>query len=370
MQKQTKYNIAETNIANLGSDLEKKIKEAASKKETAWAAVKGQPGILTWRIEKFKVKPVPEGGNGAFFDGDSYIILNTFKDPKNPNLIKYDIYFWLGNETTQDEAGTAAYKTVELDDYLKGVAVQHRETQGTESSLFLSIYQAPIRILHGGIESGFHRVKPEEYKPRLLQLKGRKRIRVTQVPLVRDSLNKGDVFILDAGVRLWQLNGSESGLMEKNKAMQVAHGISDDRKGKAKVTVLDSENETDPEFWAFFGGFGPIHTSSEGGDDEAPHREEKVLMKMSDTGGVVSFAEIATGATINKSLLTSDDVYILDNGEEIFVWVGKHASANEKRCAMDFAQKYLEEHNLPPFTPISRLVEGGENQTFKNSLKA
>jgi len=370
MQKQTKYNIAETNIANLGSDLEKKIKEAASKKETAWATVKGQPGTLTWRIEKFKVKAVPEGTSGQFFDGDSYIILNTFKDAKNPNLIKHDIYFWLGDETTQDEAGTAAYKTVELNDYLKGGIAQHRETQGTESATFLSIFKTPIRILHGGIDSGFRHVSPEEYKPRLLQLKGRKRIRVTQVPLARDSLNKGDVFILDAGFRIWQLNGSESGLMEKNKAMQVSHAISDDRKGKAKVTVLDSENETDADFWAFFGGFGPIHTSSEGGDDEAPHREEKVLMKLSDTAGTVSFAEIATGTSINKSLLTSDDVYILDNGEEIFVWIGKSASVAEKKSAMDFAQKYLVEHNLPPYTPITRLVEGGESNAFKTSLKA
>jgi hypothetical protein len=37
---------------------------------------------------------------------------------------------------------------------------------------------------------------------------------------------------------------------------------------------------------------------------------------------------------------------------------------------MDFAHKYLVEHKIPEYTPISRLVEGGENATFKASLKA
>ena len=57
-------------------------------------------GIKIWRIEKFEVKEIPKQNYGKFYDGDSYIILNTYLKEKK---ICWNIHFWLGKDSTQDE---------------------------------------------------------------------------------------------------------------------------------------------------------------------------------------------------------------------------------------------------------------------------
>lgn len=79
--------------------------------------------------------------------------MNTYKKKKEDKAFSYNIHFWLGNETSQDEAGTAAYKTVELDDHFNGIAVQYREVMNFESAEFLNLF-TNFHTIAGGVESG------------------------------------------------------------------------------------------------------------------------------------------------------------------------------------------------------------------------
>jgi len=366
MIKAKKYDIAETNLANFGTELEKNIKLAAAKGEKAWDETGKQVGLLIWRIEKFHVVKSKTPA-GSFYEDDSYIVLNTYK---KEDKLMYDVHFWLGRTTSQDEAGTAAYKTVELDDYLHGAPVQHREVQDHESPLFLSYFAhlGGIKILAGGVESGFHHVKPEEYKSRLLWIKGKKNVRVREVPLKSTSLNNGDVFILDNGLKIYQWNGSKSGIFEKNKAGQLCRSLDSERSGKPEV-IVQEEGSEDTVFWNALGGKGPITDASKvQSDDEWENSTFKKLFKLSDEGGKFTFTEVAEGSNLKKSQLDTKDAFVVDAGNHIFVWIGTGASVGERKYAMRYAQEYTRSYDRPSVLPISLIPEGKETEAFNKAF--
>jgi gelsolin len=103
MLKAKKLDITQTNIAHIGSDLDKKVRQAAGAHEDAWKNVGKSEGIEIFRIENFAVKKWAR--LGEFYDGDSYIVVKTRKN-KDGSFF-WDIHFWLGKYTSQDEAGVA-----------------------------------------------------------------------------------------------------------------------------------------------------------------------------------------------------------------------------------------------------------------------
>lgn len=371
--------IKDSNIALLGSKLDIETKKAAAQGELAFKNAGKEAGLQVWRIVNFKLQAQTDF-QGQFFSGDSYIVLHTQKVVKAnaPPVLSWNIYFWLGATTSQDEAGTAAYKTVELDDVLDQKPVQHREVAGHESEAFLALF-APfggLRILEGGAESGFNIVKPETFRPRLLQIKGRRFPRVKEVPLGRESLNSGDVFILDMGTTLFQWSGKDSSAKERGRGSQLTRCISSERKSRAVVKVEDEGKESD-DFWkALPGGKGAIKSASQGGVDDAeetgPGAETRALYKLSDESGKITFTKLQQG-NLDRTLITSKDAFVVDAGQEIFVWLGKGASAQEKALAPKFAMEYIQSNNKPAWLPLSVVREGAANQTFeatfdKNSL--
>lgn len=346
--------ISDTNVEKIGSEEDKAVRKQAAQLEEAWAGCGQSPGIEIWRVEAFKIKPWPKEMYGRFYEGDSYVVLHTYKESADSDKLAYDLYFWLGKKTTQDEMGTAAYKTVELDDLLDGVPIQHREVMMHESAQFKGLFKA-VSYLKGGVASAFNHVEPNAYISKLLHVKKvGKTTSIIEVPCKRDSLNEGDAFVLDTGATIYVWAGSGCSPFETLAANLAAENLEASRHGAAKAT-----HSIDDYFWKKLGGAGKIKSKDEAGEllPTVPPMGEGALYRLSDSTGKLSIEEVGRG-DLTKSMLSSDDVFVVDPGPELIVWIGSGASQRERAAAMNTATQYLKSQGKPITTPVSVIKEG------------
>nr|CAD1840268.1 unnamed protein product [Ananas comosus var. bracteatus] len=322
-------------------------------------------GLEIWRIENFRPVPVPESSYGKFFTGDSYVVLKTTA-LKNGSF-RHDIHYWLGKDTSQDEAGTAAIKTVELDATLGGRAVQYREVQGNETEKFLSYFKPCIIPQQGGVASGFKHTEVNEHEnvTRLFVCKGKHVVHVTEVPFARSSLNHDDIFILDTKSKIFQFNGSNSTIQERAKALEVVQYIKDTyHEGKCDVAAVEDgklmADAESGEFWGFFGGFAPLPRKAISGDNG---RDEGSTVKLLcvNKGKTVPI----TAEPLARELLDTTKCYLLDCGAEIYVWMGRNTSLEERKSACAAAEEILHDPGRPN-SHVIRVIEGFETAMFKS----
>mmetsp|Transcript_33794 Transcript_33794/g.95643 ORF Transcript_33794/g.95643 Transcript_33794/m.95643 type:complete len:401 (+) Transcript_33794:208-1410(+) len=399
MKKQESVNRRDTNVGLLGSDLEKKIKKAAAEGEPQWEGVGRVPGLQVWRIEQFRVVPWARSKYGQFHEGDSYVVLHTFKKPTtkleglpaasqaSDQALGWAIHFWIGMHSTADEYGTAAYKAQELDHILSDAATQHRETQGCESQGFKDLFSGGMKILPGGVDTGFNKVRDRGAADvALLKVKGEGgRVLVSfEKPSAR-SLNSGDVFVLGTPSKIFKWEGSSSNVEEKRVAETVARAMQAERGGRASLSVISeaaspawASGSDEVEFWAALGGrtgcFGLRSAVRRPDNNDPKHAAKKgfpCLYRLSDrgwfSGGKLVFAKVPVPPV---SKLRPEDVYILDSGCEVFVWVGSKASEQEKSRSFFFVHQYIRDNRRPTFLPLTRLNQGTESPAFTAALKA
>ncbi|NXX33053.1 VILI protein, partial [Nicator chloris] len=330
---------------------------------------KTTPGIQIWRIENMEMVPVPTKSYGNFYEGDCYVLLSTRKSGSN---FSYDIHYWLGKESSQDEQGAAAIYTTQMDDHLGSVAVQHREVQGHESETFRAYFKQGLIYKKGGVASGMKHVETNTYNiQRLLHVKGKKNVVAGEVEMSWKSFNRGDVFLLDLGQLIIQWNGPESNRKERLGAMNLAKDIRDrERGGRAKVGVVDGEDEdASPGLMKVLN-----HVLGEKRDIQPAIPDDKVdqilksslkLYHISNASGNLVIQEVAI-RPLTQDMLLHEDCYILDQGGiRIFVWKGKNANKEEKQQAMSRALGFIKAKNYPDSTSVETENDGSESAIFR-----
>ncbi|XP_019197919.1 PREDICTED: villin-4-like isoform X1 [Ipomoea nil] len=318
-------------------------------------------GIEIWHIENFHPVPIPESSYGKFYTADSYIILKT--TALKSGALRHDIHYWLGKDTSQDEAGTAAVKTIELDAVLGGRAVQYHEVQSNETEKFLSYFKPCIIPQEGGVASGFKHAEAKEYKIRLFVCKGKHVVHVKEVLFARSSLNHDDIFILDTKSKIFQFSGVNSSIQERAKALEVVQYIRDTyHDGKCEVAAIEDgklmADADTGEFWGLFGGFAPLPRKTTKRDTKSAVAIFSRLYRVEK-----GQPEPVDADSLTKDMLDTNRCYILDCGIEAFVWMGRNTSLDERKTASVAADELL--HGLDRTKcHVVRLIEGFETVMF------
>ncbi|KAG2430525.1 hypothetical protein HXX76_010048 [Chlamydomonas incerta] len=290
-------------------------------------------GVKVWRVKDFNL--VEDKDAGSFYSGDCYLILDTFKTESG---LRHHVHFWLGKDTTPDEAGSVAIFAAQLDDSLGGGPVQFRQVQGSESPEFLRLFPR-LRYLAGGYASGFREAGAGrgEGPVRLYQVKSPNKncVQMFEVPLKLSSLNHGDCFLLeDVGARLlWVWRGRGSNIREKARALEAAAVFKEGTSMKTCTLddVPDDEKYTGGDVAPFFTRLGcasvpsPSEVKEAEPDAPAPAAAAAAalpkLYKVS--GGGKSFTPVSSGdAAPAHSQLAPGGQFVLNAGGCIWVWTG------------------------------------------------
>lgn len=212
-----------------------------------------------------------------------------------------------------------------------------------ESDLFLGLWKNGIVYLKGGVESGFKHVVPETIETTLYQCKGRRYPRVFPVELSGNSLTHNDVFVLDKGNDIYFWAGDQANEFEKVAALNFAVGIKNDaRKGKAVLHYpRDMGGQTEQDFWDALGGQTEVKAGV--ADEEVKEETNERLIynfyHVSDATGTMKVEKIEE-RPLRKDMLDTNDSYILEMYDKVYVWQGKHANLEEKKYGMAIANKH------------------------------
>ena len=189
-------------------------------------------------------------------------------------------------------------------------------------------------------------------------------------------MNSGDVFILDCGEGIFQWNGAASNGYERARAAEFVASLHEER-AKATVTVFEegSPRTLDPELpfakylpvlEADLGGASPgVLPADKGGDDAGERRFRHTLVQlvMGETAAESAIKKVGEGK-LERSMLRSEGVYVVDDGFRSFLWVGANASFRMRTAAFPFAQQYLKDYARPAVLPLTRYAEGDEHPKF------
>ncbi len=175
----------------------------------------------------------------------------------------------------------------------------------------------------------------------------------------------GDVYVVDTGDKIWIWIGKDAAVEEGTVAAWVSNKMDHERDGTPDVITINQGKE--PEEFMTVLSFKVIDGDTPG--FLVPAELDMVQLKM--------FRVFTKEETVNwdeaeieevpldKSSLNSNDVFVVDGNEVIFVWIGKNASREERFQGQKLMQKIDSGRN---YLPVQVTIYEGEGSKAEKAF--
>lgn len=175
-----------------------------------------------------------------------------------------------------------------------------------------------------------------------------------------DEFGSGDCYLIDMGPKIYLWVGKKASVDEKFIGAVTSVWCDQDRKGVAKLVTIE-QGEEPKEFLQLFGGKIKVTDQDTEGILKRvaiKHREFK-LFRVHIENDINLYYEVPR----KIESLTSDDVFLLDTYNKIYIWRGKESTAFERWEAMSIAEQY--DAKRAGAQKIIVVEEGEEPSEFK-----
>ncbi len=176
---------------------------------------------------------------------------------------------------------------------------------------------------------------------------------------------RGDCYLIDAGLKIYLWIGENSTVDEK--FLVAASSVFKDTRRKGEAIIERIEQGKEPkEFLDLFGGKIEVTDQDTEGILRKVHLEKREykLFHIKEVNDEIFFTEVEK----SKDSLNSDDVFLLDTFDKIYVWRGKNSTGMEKFQGTFFARRYDEER--AGVQELILIEEGEEPEEFLKALEA
>lgn len=316
--------------------------------------------------------------NGAPNGNSNNVALTSHQEDAS---VKYVVYFWQGRQASKMGWLTFTFNMQKcFEDFGNKLEVVQMQQQ-QENIKFLSHFKQKF-IIH----QGKRKARPTTKLASLYHLRTNSNpltLRCIEIEPDSSKLNSGFCYILKlerttstngsfnaigndidraTSLQIYVWVGLKASPREAEIAKSIAHSKFNFESGTPNVVIVNERQEP-KEFWDSLGGYQDYETDS----NFLLHNR---LFRCSNDKGYFNVSEKCSDFCQDD--LSDDDIMILDNGEQVFLWVGTRSSEVEIKLAYKSAQVYVQNLRLKDPNPRQLMLtfKGKESRKFTKCFHA